>query len=422
MASASNAARRRAAERVVAGVERLPHHQRIESREALRWRGYARGPRPVLTIGLLALGGVLLWRHLRELDWRATREVLHALPTSALAAAAALSALSYLVYCSFDLLGRRTTGHRLDGLRVMAIAFVGHACALSLGPAGAGVRFRLAMRHGLPVHLTAALWLFNVATNWLGFVTLAGVGFATRAFTWPGHWGVHPAALQLIGWAMLGVVAVYVLACGFGGRLSFTLRGMAFRLPPAHVALAQCGLSALNWLLLAAVVHALLGERVAVGDVLGALMASALALAIVDVPAGLGVTESVFITLLGGQLPAAQILAALVAYRAIYFVAPLALASLVYLGMEWDAHGRTRGAGTARHPGATLSRGTSRAVAHATHHESDASKAPINADAPPRAAFTPPRRWRDERFPRPAPGATRPTPHRRLRAARRWPL
>ena len=85
-----------------------------------------------------------------------------------------LTVASYAVYCGFDLLGRRTTGHTLDRGRVLAIGFVSHAAALSLGPAGAGVRFRLALHHGLPAHLIAALWLFNVATNWLGFMVVAG--------------------------------------------------------------------------------------------------------------------------------------------------------------------------------------------------------------------------------------------------------
>jgi hypothetical protein len=82
----------------------------------------------------------------------------------------------------------------------------------------------------------------------------------------------------------------------------------------------------------------LLRERAPFEAVLGALMASALALAVVDVPAGLGVTEAVFLTLLGNRIAPHELLGALLAYRAIYFVGPLVLASAVYVVLEWDAH------------------------------------------------------------------------------------
>jgi uncharacterized membrane protein YbhN (UPF0104 family) len=303
----------------------------------VRWRGYGRGPRPVLTIGLLLLGVVLLVRHLGAVDWPAMRQVLAGLSAQSLWVATLLGVLSYAVYCSFDLLAQRTTGHALPRLHVLAIAFVGHACALTLGPAGAGVRFRLYAHHGVPAHLTAALWLFNVFTNWLGFALLAGAALAARLVALPADWGFAGLTLQWLGVALLCAVVLYLVACRVGRHRSLVLRGVEFRLPPLTVAAAQGVLSVLNWLLLAGIVHALLGQRVAFESVLLALMASALALAIIDVPAGLGVIETVFVALLSPQLPAADVLGALLAYRAIYFVAPLLLASLVYLVLEWDA-------------------------------------------------------------------------------------
>jgi hypothetical protein len=301
------------------------------------WRGYARGPAPALTVGLLLLGGALLVHHARSVDWPAMREVFASMPLDALALAGVLSAASYAVYCTFDLLGRRTTGHSISRRHTLAIAFVGHACALTLGPAGAGVRFRLYAHHGLPMHLTAALWLFNVATNWLGFGLLAGLVFATRWIALPAHWGIGARALQAVGFALLAGIAVYLAACRFGHHREVIVRGVAFRLPPFSVALLQCLLSLVNWLLLAAIIWVLLSRHAPYEDVLGALMASALALAVVDVPAGLGVLETIFVGLLGHAVRPAEVLGALLAYRAMYFVAPLAIASVVYLVLEWDA-------------------------------------------------------------------------------------
>ncbi|CAG1015635.1 Inner membrane protein YbhN [Burkholderiaceae bacterium] len=309
-------------------------------REPVAWRGYARGPGTALTIGLLVLGAALLAHHLLQVDWAAMRGVMADMPRSALLAAGLLSAASYAVYCCFDLLGKRTTGHALDSARVVAIGFVSHACSLSLGPAGAGVRFRLAMRHGLPAHLVAALWIFNVASNWLGFMLITGTAFATQLFVLPDTWALGQEALRWLGVALLAALFAFLLACRFAHHRAWTVRGVSFSLPPAWVAALQCGLSALNWLLIAGVVHVLLRGQASFEQVLGAVMASAVALAIIDVPAGLGVTEAVFFALLGSQVGPTELLGALLAYRAIFFVAPLLLAALVYLLLEWDAHHR----------------------------------------------------------------------------------
>lgn len=302
------------------------------------WRGYARGPGTALALGFLLLGLLLLAHHLHAVDWTAMGEAMRRIPAHALGSAALLTAASYATYCGFDLLGRRTTGHTLDRRHVLAIGFVSHACALNLGPAGAGVRFRLARHHGLPAHLVAALWLFNVASNWLGFMVVGGLALATRQIELPAGWGFGREALQGLGIALLGAVLAYLALCRFGHALAFTLRGVEFRLPSLPVAALQCGLSALNWSLIAGVIHRLLGAQAPYFDVLAAVLASALALAVLDVPAGLGVTETVFMTVLGDQVAAPDLLGALMAYRAIYFVAPLLLACGVFAALEWHAH------------------------------------------------------------------------------------
>ena len=306
------------------------------------WHGYGRGLRPALTLALLLLGAGLVAQRLHTVDWQATRAALAAMPGDSLTAAVLLGAASYALYCGFDLLARRTTAHPLDARRLLAIGFVSHACALSLGPAGAGIRVRLYLRHGLPLHLSVALWLFNVFTNWLGFALVAGMALAARLISAPPTWGVAADVMQWAGVALLAGVAGYLLACLLARGRQLMLKGAVLRLPPPGVAALQALLSAFNWLVLAALLRALLGGRVEYEQVLAALLASALALAVIDVPAGLGVLEAVFLALLGRTMPPAEVLAALLAYRALYFVGPLLLACAVYLGLEWDAQARPR--------------------------------------------------------------------------------
>jgi len=87
--------------------------------------------------------------------------------------------------------------------------------------------------------------------------------------------------------------------------------------------------------------------------VLGVLLIGALSGLMSRVPAGLGVLEAVFIALLAPPLSNTALIAAVLTYRAVYYWAPLAVATVVYLVMEANARKlAARDAGTAGAHGA----------------------------------------------------------------------
>ena len=75
------------------------------------------------------------------------------------------------------------------------------------------------------------------------------------------------------------------------------------------------------------------------------LLLAAVAGVITHIPAGLGVLEAVFVALLSHLMPQAEILAALVAYRVVYYLVPLGVAAAAYLVMEAKARQLRRQAG-----------------------------------------------------------------------------
>jgi hypothetical protein len=140
--------------------------------------------------------------------------------------------------------------------------------------------------------------------------------------------------LQVAGLALLGLVAGYLVACAVSRRRTWLVRGHEIELPPLSMALMQIGISSINWLLIAGVLFLLLQHALPYHTVLATLLVAAVAGALTHVPAGLGVLEAVFVTLLSPQMPASELLAALLAYRGIYYLAPLAIAAVVYLFLE----------------------------------------------------------------------------------------
>ena len=283
---------------------------------------------------------VMLVRYARAVDWAAVGAALAGYDATTLLLVSALAVASYLTYASYDLAARRYTGHALSIPRVLGIGMTAYAFALSLGAVvgGAGFRFRMYSRSGLRVGTISRIVAFSVATNWLGYAALAGVLFASGALVPPPQWGVGIGLLRAIGIAMLAFCLGYLAACAAWHGRNFHVRGHHFRLPPLPLGTLQVLLAALDWSLMATILYLLLGAAFAWPLVLGTLLLASVATALVHIPAGIGVMEAVFLAVLAGGVPEPRILAALLAWRAVYYLGPLLLATAFYLAFE--ARGR----------------------------------------------------------------------------------
>lgn len=295
----------------------------------------------VATLAITVIALALLARYARSVDWPDVWQALAGLRPRTLVVAAALAALSYLLYCGYELSARRYAGHGLSTRRVMFIGFTSYAFSLNLGAliGGGGFRLRLYSHSGLRAGVIGRIVAFAVTTNWFGYLVVAGALLAMQRVALPE--GTVAVAGRTLGVAMLVVAAAYLLACARWHDRAWHLRGHAFELPSLRLALLQLGLSTANWLTIAALVFVLLRQQVDYTTVLGVLLLGAVAAALTHIPAGLGALEAIFVALLGDRLAQPQLLAALLAYRAIYYLVPLLLAVAGYVVFESGA-GRIR--------------------------------------------------------------------------------
>jgi glycosyltransferase 2 family protein len=304
------------------------------------WAGH------LLTLVFVGLVVWLIASRVQSIDWRQVGASLEGYRATTLLLAAALVVLSYALYAGFDLLGRRYTQHGLPPQRVALIAFVSYAFNLNFGAwiGGIGLRYRLYSRHGLRPGLIARILGLSLATNWLGYLCLGGIAFVLRWVPMPAGWRVGADGLQWLGMLMLIVAGAYLGMCAVARRRLWKLGRAEIHLPPLRMALAQLALSVANWTVMACIVYVLLRASVPLQPVIGVLLLAAIAGVLTHIPGGLGVIEAVFVALLASRVPEAKLLAALVAYRGIYFLAPGALAVALYLGLEQRArHARVRG-------------------------------------------------------------------------------
>jgi uncharacterized membrane protein YbhN (UPF0104 family) len=290
----------------------------------------------LLTALFFIMVPVLLFMLVKNLEWSEVVQALRSFDRPTLAACVAITVVSFLLFASYDLLGRIYTGHRLPIRQILPLSFVCYAFNLNLSSwVGAiALRYRLYSRLGLGVSTVTRILTFSLITNWLGYLILAGGVFALRLVRLPEQWQIGTTALQMIGILLLLVAAGYLLACRFARRRSWTWRDHEVTLPSLRLALAQAGMSMCNWSLSSLLVFLLLPEGVDYPTVLGIMLVSSIAGVITHIPAGLGVLEAVFIAMLQGQASKGAVLAALIGYRAIYLLLPLLVAVVVYLVLE----------------------------------------------------------------------------------------
>lgn len=285
----------------------------------------------------------------RAIAWPEVFAALRAYPLALLLGAVGLAVASFGLYSCFDLLGRHYTGHKLPAPTVMLVTFISYVFNLNLGSLVGGVafRYRLYSRLKLETATITRVLTLSMLTNWTGYLLLAGGVFAFATPELPPNWKMGSEGLQILGFVLLAGAAAYLLLCALSRRRSFSLRGHELELPAGRLALLQVAMGAANWLIMSGLMFLLLQQKVAFPTVAGVLLVAAVAGVVAHVPAGLGVLEAVFVALLSHQIPTHQLLAALVAYRVIYYLVPLAIATVAYLVTEARAKSL---AGTAARP------------------------------------------------------------------------
>lgn len=297
------------------------------------WPWLTRG----LALAFFALVAWLIARQARTVDWPAVLKALRALPHSALVAAGALALASHFTYGTFDWVARHCTRHRLGWATTLGIAMTSYAFTLNLGSliGGVGVRYRLYDRQGIDPGTIGQVVGTSVLTNWVGYLLLAAVlpwlwlppavaGWAAPAWQW-----------RLGGGLLAAVTLGYVALCAMRGGRALTVRGHAFPLPGWRVALWQVVASSANWMLMGAALWVVLQGQAPYAAALTTVLLGAVAGLVLRVPAGLGVLEAMGVALLTtASLGQDKVLAALLAYRALYYFVPLVLAALAFGGAE----------------------------------------------------------------------------------------
>ncbi|WP_085727978.1 lysylphosphatidylglycerol synthase domain-containing protein [Pseudomonas sp. R37(2017)] len=297
-----------------------------------RW---SRWKRPLTMLFFLLL--IVLFATLAQrIEWNEVFDNLTDFKVRTLIIASGLTLVSFLVYACFDLIGRTYIRQNLTWKQILPVGIISYAFNLNLSAwvGGIAMRYRLYSRLGVSKSNIAKILGLSLATNWFGYMVIAGAVYSSGLVRMPPGWKLSSDALQGVGVLLLLLSVGYLAACRFAKRREWAIRGIEIDLPSLRMAVLQLALGALNWSLMAAVIFMLLPGKQDYPLVLGVLLISAIAGVITHIPAGLGVLEAVFVALLQHEFSRGSLVAGLLAYRAIYFILPLLIALVMYLLVE----------------------------------------------------------------------------------------
>lgn len=273
-------------------------------------------------LAVAVAGFAALHRLLGEVHLRDVRAAMAAVPRGRLAAAVALTALSYALLTNYDRLGLRAIGKALPWRTAALGSFVGHAVGYNFGLSlltGASARHRVYRAAGLTLGEAARVGAIGGVAFWAGVALTAGAALATGGG----------------GWARIGLGLL--LVAGALALPALRLAGVR-RIGSGAIAIPLPAAGPLGVLLLVSVADLAAASAALFVLVPGlqpadfATFFPAYALAIVValvtyVPGGIGVFEAVVIAAWPADRPA--LFAALLLYRLIYYLGPLFIAAAI---------------------------------------------------------------------------------------------
>ncbi|MDE2579833.1 MAG: UPF0104 family protein [Hyphomicrobiales bacterium] len=288
----------------------------------------------IFSLAIFLLSLFILARVVAKLDIGSVRAAIAATSAEQIVAAGALTALSYFALTGYDALALRQLRAHVP-YRITALgSFTSYAISFTLGfpliTAGT-VRYWIYSRAGLTAGRVASLTIVAGVTFWIGMAAV--IGFALIARAEPLSWLdlLAPWMNRAIGAAILCAILAYLVWTALKPR-RVTLQGFNLQLPGPLVTGGQVALGVIDLCSAAGALYVLLPKGAApdfltfaATYVFGAILGI-----VSHAPGGIGVFEATIIKFTPGGAEAA-ILASLLLFRMIYYLAPFVLA-LALLG------------------------------------------------------------------------------------------
>lgn len=285
---------------------------------------------------IIGISATIFVRTLLRIDIGKFEHALAETGGGQIALAFGFMALSYLALTGYDAVALRHLKLSVPYRLTASASFASYAVSFTLGfplITGAAIRFWVYSPAALSAGKIASLTVVAGITFWLGMGFIVGVGFLWSAVAVSEINHFDPLANRAIGVAILCGLAAYLVWVGVMRAKQKTLIGN-FRLPGPATTLGQMTLGVIDICSAAATLYVLLPRGSDISfPTFATLYSFASMLGIAShSPGGLGVFEATILQAVGGDFD--SLLASLLLFRCIYYLAPFLAAMALLGGLE----------------------------------------------------------------------------------------
>jgi hypothetical protein len=291
----------------------------------------------LLSLCIIGVAVVVLYHLLREIKVHEVVKAVRATKPHAIAAAALFVAGGYFALTFYDWFALRTIGRNEIPYRIAALAgFTSYSIGHNIGATvltGGAVRYRIYSTYGLDAVEVAKLCFIAGLTFWLGNAAVLGLGILHSPQAVGPIDQLPPWLNRGLGIAIMGVLASYIgwvwSAARVIGRNEWLVR-----LPSGPSTLVQICIGIFDLGCCAIAMYMLLPDEPNIGFVaLMVVFVTATLLGFAShAPGGLGVFDATMLVALW-QFSKEDVLAGLLLFRLLYYIAPFIIA-LIILGIR----------------------------------------------------------------------------------------
>ncbi|MBX3593201.1 bifunctional lysylphosphatidylglycerol flippase/synthetase MprF [Sphingomonas sp.] len=298
-----------------------------------------------VVLALIAVGFSALEALTREIHYADVRAAVHALSAHQIALALLLTAGSYLALTFYDVIALRIIGRPLPWRTAAIASFTSYTLSHNLGLAlltGGSARYRVYTAAGLDGGDVARVVGLAGGTFWIGVVSVAGAALLLHAGPVDlAGLAIGAAHAHLAGIAILGAIGALLIGSAFV-RAPIRVAGFTLPVPRPGQLIGQAGIALADIACASAALFVLIpgADPALLPTFILAYSLGIVATVVTHVPGGIGVFEAVVLAVVPGD--PVTLFAALIAYRLVYYLLPLALGILL---LVWHEGARYRRAG-----------------------------------------------------------------------------
>lgn len=295
---------------------------------------------PIFGLALFVLAVWVLRQKLMLLHSHTLLISISSIPHRRILAALLFTCLDYFILTSFDSLALRFIGHHLQYWKIAMTSFLCYAFGHNIGfpmLSGSTIRYRLYSQAGISIKCITEIIGFCTLTFWLGFLTVGSILFLFRPLPIPRFFHLPFTDAQPLGFLFLVALIGFVI-WNIVNTKPMTVGKWQLPKLDTDLLVAQIAVASLELLLASGVLYSLLPPGIPFFLYFGIFLLAQLSGLASQVPGGIGVFEGVILVLVPPRLGTSSVMAALIVYRAVYYILPLIAAIALFAIHEIRRH------------------------------------------------------------------------------------